>query len=227
MAKFKLFIFMRTIRKISKNPFIVIFVALTTLFTSCSKDSFSKKEINLESISGEELFKSIVFADGKISSELSELKPLNKELKSLPSETLTNYRETQVEIINFIKEKDVNFFEEFKSDILSGNPQTISNSLKEAGNEVKLFTEKELLDKNIDLEKQLKQYSNDLDFADHEIINQGVGIWIVITVLVALIVAVNVNITSHINLDVMEPEVLMQHNMKYEQLVVDLIELAE
>lgn len=203
---------------------------MITLFNSCSKASLTTGNTRIENISGEELFKSIVFADGDISGELSELKTLNNNLKYLSSETLTNYRETQVDIVNFIKEKDANFFEEFKSDILSGNPQTISNSLKEASNEVQLFTEKELLDKNINLEKHMQQYSNDLDFTDHKIINEGVGIWIVITVLVALVVAINVNVTSSVNLDVMQPEILLsteKTSIRHDQLVAELMKLSE
>ncbi|MFV7236014.1 hypothetical protein [Flavobacterium sp. ZB4R12] len=108
---------MKKIRKISSNPLLLVLLVATFLFASCSNDTGSSEltkstSENNAKISGEELFKSIVFADGVLTDKIPSLKSISN-VNTLKKSELIKFRAIENEAIAYLKKKDANYFKNF------------------------------------------------------------------------------------------------------------------
>ncbi|MDO4782343.1 MAG: hypothetical protein Q4A09_03890 [Capnocytophaga felis] len=222
---------MKRVRKISENQLVIAFMTSLILFVSCNRDITEYSAVDYNSVTGEEIFKSIIFADGFITNQFAELESITQKVKSFSEEDLEKYRETQLKVIEFIRERDSSFFYKFKKDIFSGDAQVVSKILQHSAQELRYFARQELLKEGIDVEERLQSFSNDLDLSDYKNTYSGVGIWVVITVLVAIVIAVNINITSTKNVDALQEDMgrpmAKYTSIEHQQLVVEIVELLK
>src|SRR5690554_2469636 len=107
---------MKVIRRISENPVMLAFMVSLILFVSCAKDEVRNAnidglEINYRNggLTGEDLFKSIIFADGPITHELEQLEIMSSQINQFNAEDLEQYRSTQYNIIQYLNNQDPYF----------------------------------------------------------------------------------------------------------------------
>ncbi|WP_152537439.1 hypothetical protein [Aquimarina pacifica] len=114
--------------------FLMFAIGMAALIISCSneQDDLEYTDAHINNLSGEELFKSIIFADGEITSKIPALTS-NLDFESFfNDEELVAYRETQDKILSRIQEKDPNFLSSFKEAIISKEFYLIKKSILEA-----------------------------------------------------------------------------------------------
>lgn len=158
---------MRTVRSFTKNPLVILVLLIAFLNLSCNQDEMIEDQIN-NKISGEELFKSIIFADGLLTKEIVPLANLQLSNKMSVSQ-LEEYRLLQIEAINYISKSKAGFFDVFKENILSKNPDLINKAINDAGTLLIPFINQKLKANNISYEevynnaKDIKTNSGNLD----------------------------------------------------------------
>jgi hypothetical protein len=129
---------------------ISIFIGSSLLFASCSqydnnqvgKENSTTEETAKAVVSGEDLFKSIFFGIGEFANNIPQLKS-----KIALNDGLTKDKKKDVEgkmdiLTSEIAKNDPNFFNEFKTKILSGNHQDIKYAMEEGSH---------MLQKNIEI----------------------------------------------------------------------------
>lgn len=146
---------MKAIRSFTQNPLTIAVLLLAFLNLSCNQDDFVENYVDnslINKYSGEEIFKSIIFADGILTKEIVPL--ANQHIaERMNASQLEEYRNLQKEAINYISGMDREFFTNFKNDILSKNPHSINNALEKAGNLLVPFIQEKLKINNISYEE--------------------------------------------------------------------------
>ncbi len=192
---------MKTIRRISENPFMITLMISLVLFVSCGKEEIINNVTNNQnalfksvpaSITGEDLFRSIIFADGPVTNQLGQLDLISEQIQNFSSEDIATYRESQAKVIQHIQSEDQFFFDQFKEDILSGDAKVISEALRYSAEKIHSYTKAELANENIDIEEYFQEFDGDLDLSDYDNVTYGVGLWFVVTVVVALFIVINI-----------------------------------
>jgi hypothetical protein len=117
---------MKRIRKISGNPVFIIMLTFSLLFASCSEEAVVPNTI--ENISGKELFKSIVFADGNLTANVPALQKINVT-DNLSKEQLIEFRAFQNKAIEYLESTEKNYFDNFKQNIMTRDVEIISKTL--------------------------------------------------------------------------------------------------
>lgn len=145
---------MKKIRQISQNPIIILLVLFNLIFVSCNRDEIMGGQME-QNLSGEELFKSIIFVDGNLTPQINALSNVTAT-NDLTIKQLSEYRNLQNDFINFAKKKDADFFNNFKNAMYSKNPEIISSQIIEAGKILLPWLNSRLALKGLSVEK-LKQ----------------------------------------------------------------------
>ncbi len=144
-----------------RKPYLSGFLALLILFTSCNQNDSgiveNMKETSEERFSGEELFTSIIFREGKAAS----LFPTRRKSESLQnflndSEKREEYKKTQVEAIAYLRADNPDFFNDFQKSMYSQDPVIIKEAINNASKKLFPFISKKLKNAGIDYEVSLK-----------------------------------------------------------------------
>ena len=151
---------MKKIREISQNPIVIALVLFNFIFVSCSRDNLnlptanqdvSSKSVNYD---GKEIFKSIVFADGALASKVTFVNDHFNMLKNLKSEKeIKAYKEYENEVVSYLEKQQPNFFNDFKTSMLSKDPNQIQKKLNETGNLLIPFLDSKIAYTGITVEK--------------------------------------------------------------------------
>lgn len=162
---------MKKIRIVASKPWLLSLLAFNFLMLSCSNDgtstgssttneltqSLSEKD---GQISGEELFRSIIFVDGVLTEKLPSIKSISS-ITALDEKELITYRETEKEAIDFLKKIDPEYFTNFQTSLYTKDPETISATLKKVTSDLTAFIDKKLSVNNITIEKVQKNIITD------------------------------------------------------------------
>ncbi|MDK7375603.1 hypothetical protein QP519_08650 [Weeksella virosa] len=165
---------MKKIRKIAENPIMTLFMCSLILFVSCNQDDIATNSA-LNELSGEELFKSIIFVDGEATSSIPILDNINIYETLGSQEKIDEYKKLQNETIEFIKQQSPNYFDEFKSNITSKDPQKISSTLNQVGNYLIPFANEKLKVHGIKAEDIVKEYKDKYNDDEMSINNSAQG----------------------------------------------------
>lgn len=116
---------MKTIRKFSRNPVVLLFVCSTILLFSCGKETLL---INSNELSGRDIMRSIYFLDGPGTELMGPLRDLKLETL-FNKEEVTLIRSHIDLFLDQIESTNPGVFESFKNDMQSGDHFLIRESL--------------------------------------------------------------------------------------------------
>lgn len=188
---------MKTIRSITKNPLTIAVLVLAFLNLSCNQDDFVESYVDnsiSNKYSGEEIFKSIIFADGLITEKIPSLINYAPHKINFTDSELIEYRKIQNNVIEYLRSLNNNYMEEFKTNILSKNHVQISNELNKSKNDLFNFFKKDLKKDNIDIENLVNEYQN--GEIGGTIGEDGVAMWVVITVILVIGIVIAATLTK-------------------------------
>ncbi len=194
---------MKSIRNHARK--IAIMLSLSILFVSCSQydgsetvnpssTELAKAIDGSNKITGEELFKSILFVDGKLTKELPSLYSM-ANTDNLSKSKLTEYRKQEKEAIEYLKKIDANYFDKFQAEIYTKDPETISKCISKVVNDLIPFMNEKLAIQNLSVEKiskTLKKDANgkiDIEKAQTQM-KQMCAVWVLAVGVVLVAVAV-------------------------------------
>ena len=199
---------MKLIRKQAKK--IALLLSISLMFVSCSQydDNSTDPQANEVAtslkrnakITGEELFKSIVFSDGVLASELPSLMSISN-INQLTDSELVKYREMEEEAVTFLKNIDVNYFNKFQEKMYTTDPETISLSLKQIVTDLIPFINSKLALQNLSIDKittSLKKDANgsiSIESANTQM-KEMCAVWVIGLVAVAVVVLAVVAIAT-------------------------------
>jgi len=133
----KIFNFQNFLFMLTKNSLSFILIFSFFLF-GCSKEQNSivdKKEKTLAQTptTSADYFRAVFFLDGPLMNKLPEYQQqsINKIIADQP-DLIKNIRNVQNDIINYIRQKDESFFDNFKAKITSGNYDQVNNAVDNA-----------------------------------------------------------------------------------------------
>lgn len=160
---------MKLIRKQARK--IAMMLSLSLLFVSCSQydgnetvnpssTELAKAIDGSNKISGEELFKSILFVDGKLTKQLPSLYSM-ANTDNLSESKLIEYRKQEKEAIDYLKKLDIDYFNKFQNEIYTKDPETISKSISKVVNDLIPFMNEKLAIQNLSVEKIAKTLKKD------------------------------------------------------------------
>jgi SdpC family antimicrobial peptide len=120
------------IRKHLMNAYTSIPMLVCLLFATWS--SYGKRPVSSVNFSGEEMFRGLFFVEGKYAEAIPELKSMGISYmyNDMSKEEKTNLDQLRNEVVSLIKADDIEFFEDFKSIMLSENPTMIKEELAKA-----------------------------------------------------------------------------------------------
>ena len=164
---------MKKIREISQSPAVILLVLMNFIFVSCNRDEILQDEVRLKTsaksfkvnpLSGEELFKSIIFADGVLTKNITPLANLDLS-GTLNQIELREYRATENDAIAYIKSLDENYFEKFKNAMSSGDPELINTAIDKVSEVLTPFIMKRLDENSVSYDEVLnvsEKYKNEV-----------------------------------------------------------------
>ena len=135
---------MKTIRKFSKNPVLVVFLISCMLFVSCGKDQVATPN----SFSGKEIMSAVFFADGPVIDVLPEVKNA-VDIKLFiedPSE-LGEVRNLYGQLLDELDRRNPGAFNDFRAKMRSGDHVVIQETISTYGTKISEIIKTEL--KNI------------------------------------------------------------------------------
>jgi SdpC family antimicrobial peptide len=140
---------MKNIRNFVIKYQVCTIMAISFLFFSCSKeDVFSNKEIlnrdnNLKKVtssksaySDEDVFKGIMFLEGKVANKLGDFKDLNFRAFITDNNQINEILKFQNEVIKNIKSSNPKYFSDFRAKIGSGDYYVVQTTIQNASNEI-------------------------------------------------------------------------------------------
>ena len=156
---------MRKFRKICKNPFLLSFICVSFLLLGFNRGSATPRTKNaIESygnISAKDVFRSVVFADGPLTSKITSLKKYDLNKGSLTNEQIREYRKMESRIMSHLENNNPNYFENFRNAIKSQDLNLISSSLGNVSEDILLFLKKEKENNRVGVEGNFKSYQSD------------------------------------------------------------------
>ena len=210
---------MKTIRSFTKNPLTILVMVIAFLNISCNQDEFA--EIQMENVSGDELFKSIIFADGMVTKNLPSLTNYSPEKMNFSENEIESYRIHQENLINHLKSLDPNYMINFKESILSKDFKIVSNELEKVKIDVIEYYKVKLQNENISLDKLVNEYQNG-EFGD--VGEDGVAMWLVVSVILVIAIVIAATL-SEVKGGPTPVGKLNQNSLSNEILVVEILNL--
>lgn len=208
---------MKIVRYYSEKPItVIITMFIFILATSCQKVSEDETIPNMKNhpksmLSGQDWFRSIIFADGPMTSHIDCLADMSPIERNLDPSFITEMRSIEDSIINIISLDNPAFFKNFKKTIEKENVYKIKDVIDESYLLVRDATNQMLSRQNSSLEKEYQNLiatSNiDGDVLPEDPPAAGVAILIVVVIVIAI--AININVTKTKNIDVDDDEILM------------------
>jgi SdpC family antimicrobial peptide len=150
---------MKTIRGIAQNQIFIFTLIANFLFVSCSTDNTSDNKssenvIKAENLTGKEIFKSIIFADGALANKIDFVKDHFDVLSTLKTEKeINSFHAAENEAINYLEKNNPMFFENFKQSMLTRDPSVILKSLNEASLALVPLTNQKIAKTGLTVEK--------------------------------------------------------------------------
>ena len=150
---------MKTIRTNYFSKPLSFLLSFLILFVSCSTPDSSvnlfEDNASLKEMSGEDLFRSILFKEGDLGGELYSKEDIAM-MNSLDSDIVKELELTKNKIIKDLKNNHPNFFTDFKTQITSNDYNLVLNSLLNARMLVKGIVKEQ----NSITDKDIRKYEN-------------------------------------------------------------------
>lgn len=194
---------MKTLRRISKSPFFTLLLLFSFMNVSLGGNIHLNK--SLEAVekaktNNDEMIRSIIFADGIITSELPILNDYAPNLEKEKSLELKNFEN---EFINYLKVHNSDIYNNFARNMTSKNFDLISETYDKTYQEFKNFASDKLKEEyNTSFDEIVKEYSNN----SNELYFNKEGDTCLIAIAIVLTVAIAWHITKYKVEDVMKPE---------------------
>lgn len=147
---------MKTCRKIAQHKIFMLLLISSFLFFSCGKEEMSSstdnpaaKQISASvaklgrTLTGEELFINIVYADGILADAVPAIASISN-IHQLASKDLVDYRKNETESIAYLKSLSAGYFSNFATQIYSKDPEKISYTVKKAVEDLMPFINSKL-----------------------------------------------------------------------------------
>ncbi len=217
---------MKKIRLLIENPFVI--VLLLAVFVNYSFTSPANR-ISVKNLSGEDLFKSIYYADGNIAGEIESLEEISKIVKSFDKKELEEYRLEQNKVIDFLKTKDADFFNDFKETVQTKDAKSIEAYFDYSNNLIKDYVKMETQKKGVDIEKLVKEYKNDLSLNDNSTNSpNSVALVFLVTIVLVIGIAIAATMTKTKVSDPMEPSgpVVIMASVSYQKFISEIASLS-
>ena len=220
---------MKKFRKICKNPFVLSFVCSSFLLLGFSRGNKGLRSMSTaelyHTVSAKDVFRSVVFADGPLTSKIASLKKYDLSKRSLTSEQMKEYKNMEDHIMSNLGRNNPNYFENFKNVINSQDLNSISTLLENVSKDVLLFLEKEKEASRVGIEDNLKSYEGSLQepigVKDAEMIAEPLeGIVLVGIVVVAAILFVLLANSPETPSELIKS--FQEKSLTYDKLVVDV-----
>ena len=213
---------MKKIRLLIEDPFVI--VLLLAVFVNYSFTSPANR-ISVKNLSGEDLFKSIYYADGNIAGEIESLEEISKIVKSFDKKELEEYRLEQNKVIDFLKTKDADFFNDFKETVQTKDAKSIEAYFDYSNNLIKDYVKMETQKKGVDIEKLVKEYKNDLSLNDNST-NSPNSVALVFLVTIVLVIGIAVAATM-VKVEVNDPMTeQMAYSINYHKFISEIAILS-
>ncbi|WP_395092916.1 hypothetical protein ACF3NR_02365 [Vaginella massiliensis] len=216
---------MKKIRLLIENPFVI--VLLLAVFVNYSFTSPANR-ISVKNLSGEDLFKSIYYADGNITGEIESLEEISKIVKSFDKKELEEYRLEQNKVIDFLKTKDADFFNDFKETVQTKDAKSIEAYFDYSNNLIKDYVKMETQKKGVDIEKLVKEYKNDLSLNDNSTNSpKSVALVFLVTIVLVIGIAIAATMTKTKVSDPMEPSgPVIMASVSYQKFISEIASLS-
>ncbi len=136
---------MKSSKNITRKKSICILIALSILFFSCSKDALISTEPIIEDLkkvnnnlkfSDDEIFRAVMFLEGKASENLIDFKDFNLRSLITDESLLEEIYDFQNKIIQNIKFNKSEYFKEFRTSVSSGNYYHVKSAIQDAAIEI-------------------------------------------------------------------------------------------
>jgi len=182
---------------------ISLFMAFLVLFVSCEQYDDGVETPVENKLSGEEIFKSIFFADGVLTEKLPSLSSIDTKGKLSESE-LTKFETYKTEIVDFLKGKNQNYFEDFQKVMYSQNPSLISKVISKSAEDIIPWANEKLalhdltieeISKTKDIESIKKNIPNAYSKEACAVLVAALVVAVIAAVAVAVTIAVSISIT--------------------------------
>jgi SdpC family antimicrobial peptide len=230
---------MKNIRKFAANPWSILFLCLSFLFASCGGEdvvNIANDSVNIENsimalnapnYKSEELFESVIFADGPLTDQIYGLRDKTPEKLELAGVKLKEFRKLKADLIVDINNANPAFFAHFKTEITSGEPTRIRAIIIESQDKVYKALETRLDRSDIAIDDLVSEYNTQNDnYPELEDINnspQGVALIILITIVIVIGIAINVTVTKTKVDDVLaESGLTARTNLNQEMMISDI-----
>ena len=226
---------MRKFRKICKNPFLLSFICVSFLLLSFNQGSANSRSKNaiesFSNVSAKDVFRSVVFADGPLTSKITSLKKYDLNKHSLTNEQIKEYRKMESHIMSHLENINPNYFENFRDVIKSHDLNLISSSLGNISENILLFLKKERENNRVGVEDNLKSFQSSSEepinidgqmIADPglAVLNVSVAVLIGAVVVIMLVVANSITEKSSELIKLIQKESLSR-----DKLIVDISKL--
>lgn len=120
---------MKKIKKHIKE--FALLMSISVLFVSCYNDESGNVAMPLKrqaNLSGEEIFKSVIFADGKLVTDIPALQEISM-VGSLNGDELAHYRDIENQAIEFLKSTNPDYFKNLELKFNTADPEIISSTI--------------------------------------------------------------------------------------------------
>lgn len=211
--------------------FISFSLCLILFITSCSQyESYEQQNSNTQirtNISGEELFKAIYFADGKLSEQISALKDVAKTVNALSETEILQYRNIQTAFFDYCKGKDPLYFSKFKNNILSDDFYIMKNSVTDSGRDLELYLNETYTTNKVEAENYVNNYNSNVEIESEAIplvVIYAIA-WAIAAVRVLLLLWVEVSDSSLVSFGTSSILRLDDNSVNKQQFLIDVYNL--
>ena len=135
----------------TQNPLRISFLSLVllsmVLFTSCTQKE-ETAEMQNAMLSGQELYKSVFFADGEFATNIKSYESSINAISSLTANQKKQFDKDVAELLSVIEKDSPDFFDNFKTAMLSKDHREIEKALMDGGE--KMFMSLQVTNSNVD-----------------------------------------------------------------------------
>lgn len=125
---------MKKIRLLVENPFFTFMLVIVFVSSSFTQKEAIKRqsEFNLNKVNSKELFKGIIFNNGKVASLIPQLNAKAENLNKFDAATIQRMHNLENSVVSSIENENPAYFDEFKNAILTKNHNIIKEKLLES-----------------------------------------------------------------------------------------------
>lgn len=216
---------MKNIRPIFQNPYgIILLLAIFVNYSFSAPHSMVK----MKDQNGKEIFKSIYYADGVLTDDIESLKPIAQIVNSFDESELVEYRKEQEKVMDYLLQKDSDFFDNFKNALLTKDARLIETHINLTNGLINEYIQKEARKNGINIQEVVKEYQNEIDLKSNSNFSpQGVALVVVITIVLVIGIAIAATITKVEGDDPLKPtKPVIFASISQQKFVAELISLS-